>query len=69
MSTRLNTELLKSYGYIVHRIPYWIWDKLRTNTDKEKYICELWYALTNLFLNQKCQRRYSMMHKKIYQRN
>ncbi|KJV69903.1 RAP domain protein, partial [Orientia tsutsugamushi str. TA763] len=39
--TRLNTQLLKSYGYIVHRIPYWIWDKLRINTDKEKYICEL----------------------------
>ncbi|KJV91036.1 RAP domain protein [Orientia tsutsugamushi str. UT76] len=35
-STRLNTELLKSYGYIVHRIPYWVWDKL---TDKEEYIC------------------------------
>ncbi|SPR10827.1 RAP domain-containing protein [Orientia tsutsugamushi] len=41
ISTRLNTELLKSYGYIVHRIPYWVWDKLRTNTAKEKYICEL----------------------------
>ncbi|SPR14832.1 RNA-binding protein [Orientia tsutsugamushi] len=41
ISTRLNTKLLKSYGYIVHRIPYWVWDKLRTNTDKEKYICEL----------------------------
>ncbi|KJV79759.1 RAP domain protein [Orientia tsutsugamushi str. UT76] len=41
ISTKLNTELLKSYGYIVHRIPYWVWDKLRTNTDKEKYICEL----------------------------
>ncbi|KJV74218.1 RAP domain protein [Orientia tsutsugamushi str. TA763] len=41
ISTRLNTELLKSYGYIVHRIPYWVWNKLRTNTDKEKYICEL----------------------------
>ncbi|KJV50998.1 RAP domain protein [Orientia tsutsugamushi str. Kato PP] len=37
-STRLNTELLKSYGYIVHRIPYWVWDKL---TDKEEYICKL----------------------------
>ncbi|WP_445668719.1 RAP domain-containing protein [Orientia tsutsugamushi] len=41
ISTRINTELLKSYGYIVYRIPYWVWGKLRTNTDKEKYICEL----------------------------
>ncbi|BAG40345.1 repeat-containing protein A_04 [Orientia tsutsugamushi str. Ikeda] len=40
-STRLNTELLKSYGYIVHRIPYWVWNKLKTNIAKEEYICEL----------------------------
>ncbi|WP_231966042.1 RAP domain-containing protein [Orientia tsutsugamushi] len=49
-STRLNTELLKSYGYIVHRIPYWVWDKLRTNTDKEEYICEL--ICTDEFVSQ-----------------
>ncbi|KJV76587.1 RAP domain-containing protein [Orientia tsutsugamushi] len=50
ISTRINTELLKSYGYIVHRIPYWIWDKLRTNTDQEKYICEL--ICTDKFISQ-----------------
>ncbi|WP_269189524.1 RAP domain-containing protein, partial [Orientia tsutsugamushi] len=46
-STRLNTELLKSYGYIVHRIPYWAWDKL---TDKEEYICKL--ICTDEFVSQ-----------------
>ncbi|CAM80408.1 hypothetical protein OTBS_1342 [Orientia tsutsugamushi str. Boryong] len=32
---------MKSYGYTVHRIPYWIWDKLRTDTDQGQYICKL----------------------------
>ncbi|WP_371220007.1 RAP domain-containing protein [Orientia tsutsugamushi] len=49
-STRLNTELLKSYGYIVHRIPYWVWNKLKTNTAKEEYICEL--ICTDEFVSQ-----------------
>ncbi|WP_371253486.1 RAP domain-containing protein [Orientia tsutsugamushi] len=49
-STRLNTELLKSYGYIVHRIPYWVWNKLKTNIAKEEYICEL--ICTDEFVSQ-----------------
>ncbi|KJV53588.1 hypothetical protein OTSGILL_0646 [Orientia tsutsugamushi str. Gilliam] len=38
---------MKSYGYIVHRIPYWVWDKL---TDKEEYICKL--ICTDEFVSQ-----------------
>ncbi|WP_231967712.1 RAP domain-containing protein [Orientia tsutsugamushi] len=49
-STRLNTELLKSYGYLVHRIPYWVWNKLKTNIAKEEYICEL--ICTDEFVSQ-----------------
>ncbi|KJV70158.1 RAP domain protein, partial [Orientia tsutsugamushi str. TA763] len=50
ISTKLNTKLLQSYGYIVYRIPYWVWNELRTNTDKEKYICEL--ICTDKFVSQ-----------------
>ncbi|WP_231108517.1 RAP domain-containing protein [Orientia tsutsugamushi] len=50
ISTKLNTKLLQSYGYIVYRIPYWVWNELRTNTGKEKYICEL--ICTDTFVSQ-----------------
>ncbi|KJV55018.1 RAP domain protein [Orientia chuto str. Dubai] len=38
ISTKINTKLLQSHGYIVHRIPYWIWDTLITTAAQEDYI-------------------------------